>query len=119
HPVSLAHQKISYIQSHRYPIFLVERSLSITPYVLVLDIVMDKRSLVEAFHRHRNLAKIFRKLSLRIFLERLERAGGQEGAPAFPGLCQPAQTDGLRLAAGRLQDRLQRLSREPDIDFGA
>ena len=57
-PVAFADQQVADIQRDGHAVLLVQRLLAVARGVVVLDVVVDERGLVEAFHRHGDFAQI-------------------------------------------------------------
>ena len=53
--IPFADQQVAHIQGHRQAVFLVQGLFAITRRVVVLDVVVDERGLVETLDGHRDL----------------------------------------------------------------
>ena len=118
-PIALANQQIAHVQCHRDPVLLVQRLFAVTERVVVLDVVVDQRRLVEALDRHGHLAEVGRKIGIRLAAESLISRDRQEGTPAFAAAHQPLTSDLLGLTLGGTHDEVERRGREPEVHLVA
>ena len=115
--VSLPDQQVADIQGNWDAVFLVEGFFAVPGGVIVLDVVMDKGSLVEAFDGEGGLAEVVRKRGVRRGAQGLVGGGGEERAPAFSGARKPFVGDAFGLALGGAEGELEVERGEPEIDL--
>ena len=117
--VTLADEKVADVERRRDAVRGVQRGLAVAARVAVLDVVVDQRRLVEALHRHRDLAQRVRRRRMRVVPQRLVHADGEEGPPALagPGELGAGQRLGLAGSGGPPNSCVERRGLEPALDI--
>ena len=116
--VAFADEEVADIQRDGDAMLGVQRGLAVARGVLVLDVVVDERGLVEAFDGDGDFLQVLGHRGIRAG-EGTPCGDGEEGPPAFAGAGEPFTSDALGLVGGRAHDGGERCVGEPCVHFAA
>ena len=117
-PVAFPDEEVTGVERRRHAVRGVQRGLAVAARVAVLDVVVDQRGLVEALHGHGHLAQRVGRRGVRVVLQRLVHADGEERPPALAGAGQLAHGPASRSrpAARSAEQLVERRGGEPALD---
>ena len=113
--VAFADEQVAHVQRDGGAVFLVQRLLAVAERVVVLDVIVDERGLVEALDGDGGFLDVLGQGLAGVAAQRLKRGHGEEGPPALAGAHEPVARDALGLALGVAHDGVQREGAEPEI----
>ena len=115
--VAFSDEQVSRIQRHRDPVLGIQGGLVVPAVILVLDVIVDERGLVEKFGREGNLFDVLGERIAAVFAQRFEGGDGEERTPAFSVTGEPFAGDILLPALGRPHHGGDAFGSEPAFDL--